>query len=223
MPTAEAEARPFVAGIILAAGASTRMGRAKQLLPLEGRPLLQHVLDAAVASCLDEIILVLGHQARTVRAGIRIPRGRRVRVAFNRDYALGQSTSLQRGLRAVSPQAEAIAILLADQPRISAQLIDTLATAFRRSPAPAVRPVYTDARGRPIPGHPVFLSRQIWPQLEELRGDEGARTLLAHNPQWLFQVPVEGPPPADIDSWEDYLRVSGEKGGYQVAIGPSPA
>ena len=250
--------RPFLSGIILAAGASTRMGRAKQLLPLENRPLLQHVVDAAAASCLDEIILVLGHRAEEIRAAIHRPT--RVRVEVNADYLEGQSTSLRTGLRAASPRAEAAAVLLGDQPRVTAQLIDRVAAAFANSAACVVRPVYSEtvdflansastssARavgdsfhskskhssahpelvegsasrlsipssgigGRGVPGHPVFLARRIWPDIEELRGDQGARALLDAHPEWLLEVAVAGEEaPHDVDTWEDYrYSVGGE-------------
>jgi molybdenum cofactor cytidylyltransferase len=197
-----ANRRPFLSGIILAAGTSTRMGHPKQLLPLEGRPLLQHVLDAAIASCLEEIILVLGHQAEEVRAAINC--GDRVRVVVNAEYAAGQSTSLRAGLRAASPHAEAAAVLLGDQPRITALLIDTVAAAFRHATASIVRPVYSVSGDRRVPGHPVFLARRVWPDVDELRGDHGARALLTAHPEWLLELPVAGDPPGDIDSWEDY-------------------
>jgi molybdenum cofactor cytidylyltransferase len=206
MPTAKGAARGFLSGIILAAGTSTRMGRLKQLLPLGDRPLLQHVLDAAVASCLDEVILVLGHRADEIREAIQLPAERTVRVIVNPDYAQGQSTSLRLGLRAADPLAQAAAILLGDQPHVTRALIDTVAGSFFATSAPIVRPVFTGASGRRVPGHPVFLARRIWTEVEQLRGDAGARTLLAAHPDWLAEVPVASDPPGDIDSWEDYER-----------------
>ena len=194
--------RPFLSGIILAAGTSTRMGRAKQLLPLENRPLLQHVVDATAASCLDEIILVLGHRAEEIRAAIHCPT--RVRVEVNADYAAGQSTSLRAGLRRASPRAEAAAVLLGDQPRVTAQLIDRVAAAFANSAACVVRPVYAGVGGHSVPGHPVFLARRTWPEIDKLRGDQGARALLITHPEWLREVSIEGEAPRDVDTWEDY-------------------
>jgi molybdenum cofactor cytidylyltransferase len=178
------------------------MGRPKQLLPLEGRPLLQHVVDAAVASCLDEIILILGYRAEEVRAAVNCPE--RVRVLVNAEHAEGQSTSLRAGLRAASRRAAAAAVLLGDQPRVTAQLIDAVAAAFLTAGAPVVRPVYSGPDGRRIPGHPVFLARRVWQDVEELRGDQGVRALLPAHPEWLLEVPVEGEPLRDIDTWEDY-------------------
>lgn len=205
MPAPKAAKAP-ISGIILAAGASTRMGRPKQLLPLVDRPLLQHVLDQAAASCLAEVILVLGHRAQEIQAAIQIPSGCRIRVVVNPDYAQGQSGSLRLGLRSASPRAEAAAILLGDQPQVTAELIDRMATAFRGAGSLLVRPVYPGPGGRRVPGHPVFLARRIWPEVEGLSGDQGARALLAAHPDWLWEIPLEGEPPGDIDTWEDYLR-----------------
>jgi len=199
----------FLSGIILAAGASSRMGRSKPLLPLRGRPLLQHVLDAAVASRLDEIVLVLGNQADEVRGALELPEASRARVVVNADWARGQSTSLRLGLRRARPSAAAAAILLGDQPGIGAALIDRVARAFLDAGLPAARPVYSGADGSRIPGHPVFLARRIWSEVDKLGGDEGARALLATRADWLLQVPVQGEAPADIDTWEDYRRAGG--------------
>ena len=208
MPTAEAEPRPFLSAIVLAAGASTRLGRPKQLLPLGDRPLLQHVVDAALASRLDEVVVVLGHGAQEVRAALRPAGSAPLRLVVNPDHARGQSGSLRLGLSSASPRAAAAAILLGDQPRVGADLIDRVAAAFLDGSHPAARPVYSGAAGCVIPGHPVFLARRIWPEVGNLGGDEGARVLLSTRPEWLLQVPVEGEAPVDVDSWEDYRRVA---------------
>jgi molybdenum cofactor cytidylyltransferase len=204
---AEEAGSSFLSGIILAAGASSRMGRPKQLLPLRGRPLLQHVLDEAVASRLDEIVLVLGNQADEVHEALALPEGSRVRVVVNADWARGQSTSLRLALLRARPSAAAI--LLGDQPGVGAALIDRVTRAFLDAGLPAARPVYSGADGSRVPGHPVILTRRIWSEVDKLGGDEGARALLAARADWLLQVPVEGEPPADIDTWEDYRRAGG--------------
>lgn len=197
--------RPFLSGVILAAGASTRMGRPKQLLPLGDRCLLQHVVDAATGSCLDEVILVLGHHADEIANGLDCASKRSVRIVVNNDYAEGQSTSLRLGLHAANVRAQATAILLGDQPHVTNQLIDRVAAAFVAADVPIVRPVYGAGDHR-VPGHPVFLARRIWPEVDRLRGDLGARVLIAAHPDWLLDVPIEGDPPADVDTWEDYQR-----------------
>ena len=184
------------------------MGQPKQLLPLRGRPLLQHVIDEAAASCLAEIILVLGYRAEEISRAIRMP-DTSAHVTINSDYARGQSTSLRLGLRSASPKAKAVAILLGDQPQVSASLIDRVATDFLRADVPIVRPLYVSPDGRAVPGHPVFLARRIWAEIEKLAGDQGVRGLIALHPDWLLEIPIQGPPPADIDTRADYVREAG--------------
>jgi molybdenum cofactor cytidylyltransferase len=182
------------------------MGRPKQLLPFGGRCLLQHVLDAVAASRLNEIILVLGCQAAAIRAAVRLPTGTPTRVVVNPDYAQGQSSSLRVGLQATNSRCVAAGILLGDQPQITATLIDRVAEAFLAAKTPIARPVYAGGGGL-VPGHPVFLAREVWPAVGRVAGDEGARVLMAAHPEWLTDVAVEGDPPADIDTAEDYERV----------------
>ncbi len=198
---------PFLSGVVLAAGASTRIGQAKQLLPLHGRPLLQHVIDQVGASCLDEVVVVLGCHAEDVRRAIRPPAGGSMRIVVNPGYATGQSASLRLALRSTDRRAEAAAVFLGDQPLVSPHLIDRLAQTFCAGDTPVVRPVYAGPEGGRAPGHPVFLARRIWDALEQdLRGDEGARHVLARHPEWVLEVFVDGEAPADIDTWDDYRR-----------------
>ncbi len=195
----------MLSGIILAAGSSTRMGRPKQLLDLDGRPLLQHVLDAAAAaSCLDEVIVVLGHAATDIEAALALPA--RARCVVNERYAEGQSTSLQAGLRAADERSDAVVVLLGDQPRVTPELIDRVAAAFADGGRPIVRLVYVSPAGARTPGHPVLLARRIWPEIDGLRGDSGGRALLAKHPEYLQEVEMDGEAPADIDTPEDYER-----------------
>jgi molybdenum cofactor cytidylyltransferase len=198
--------RRFLSGVVLAAGASMRIGQPKQLLPLQGRPLLQHVIDEIGASRLDEVIVVLGCHAEEVRRAIRPPEGGSMRVVVNPDHATGQSASLRLGLRSTDPRAEAAAVFLGDQPQVSRHLIDRVAQAFLAGSTPVVRPVYGAPGGGRVPGHPVFLARRIWDALKDLRGDEGARRVLSRHPEWVSEVLVEGEAPEDIDTWDDYRR-----------------
>jgi molybdenum cofactor cytidylyltransferase len=206
---ATTSARPFLSGIVLAAGASTRMGTPKQLLPLAGRPLLAHALAAAADSRLDEIVLVLGSAAAEILAAVALPA--RVRAITVPDPGAGQSASLRAGLRAAAAHADAAAVLLGDQPRVSAALIDEVARAFLAGGRPAARPVWTDGHGAPVPGHPVFLARALWPEAERLTGDAGARALFAARPERLLEVRLAGEPPADVDDWHDYRRAAGAR------------
>jgi molybdenum cofactor cytidylyltransferase len=204
--TARGDQRSFLTGIILAAGASTRMGRPKQLLPLAGRPLLQRSVDAAAAARLDELILVLGHRAAEIRDALDLPESPRCRVVVNERYREGQAGSLRLGLRSADPAAAAAAILLGDQPLVTAELIDRVVRAYREAGALAARPEYVGAGGERVPGHPVLLGRSTWAELERLGGDRGARDLLAAHPDWLHEVPLGDGPPPDVDTEEDWRR-----------------
>ena len=204
------EAATFVTGIVLAAGASRRMGRPKQLLPYGGRTLLAHVVEQATASRLDEIVVVLGHRADEVQrtAGIA---GDRVRMVANDRYEQGLGSSLTKGLEAADARAGAAAILLADQPGVSHRLIDRVLDAAAASDQPIVRPVFKSASGGRMLGHPVVLARVVWRWLDSSAGDAGARRLIESRPQWVTEVELEGDSYIDIDTPEDY---------YEAAVGP---
>jgi molybdenum cofactor cytidylyltransferase len=188
------------------------MGSPKQLLELEGRPLLGHVLDHALASRLVEVVVVLGAEAAAVEAGLDLRDDVRARIVRNPDHALGQASSLVAGLAALGPEIDAAAILLGDQPDVTEATIDRLLRAWQDTPARVMRPIYSQRHSRrtqadpPIPGHPVILAREVWPALAELRGDAGARALIDRHPDWLEAIELEGVAPPDIDTPEDYQR-----------------
>jgi molybdenum cofactor cytidylyltransferase len=190
----------LIAGVILAAGTSSRLGRPKQLLELAGKPVLQHVLDVAEASLLDEMVVVLGHNAAEVEGAVRL--SHRARVTHNPDYAEGQSTSFHAGLRATGPDADAAVVLLGDQPGLRTEVIDSVIEAYRGGAGPVVQASYSGQ-----PAHPTLFARSVWPQLEAVRGDRGARAVLEAHPEWRTLVDVGGEPPDDIDTEQDYARV----------------
>jgi molybdenum cofactor cytidylyltransferase len=190
-----------VAALVLAGGRSTRLGRPKQLLPLRGRPVLQHVIDTAAAAGLAPVLVVLGHAADEVAAALRLPPA--ARVVVNPDHAAGQSTSLRVGLRALEESdAPALVVLLGDQPGVSVEAIDAVVRCHSRGLGPVVQAAY-DGR----PGHPVLFARIAWPDLARVEGDRGARDLLAARPDRVHAARVPGPPPPDLDTWEDYERL----------------
>jgi molybdenum cofactor cytidylyltransferase len=182
------------------------MGRLKQLLLLGDRPLLQHVVDEAARAQLGDLVVVLGHRADEVQRAVQLPQ--RARFVVNGDYARGMGTSLASGLRAASAHAVAAAVLLGDQPGVSALVIDAVIGAFRSGEEPIVRPVYV-ADGQRVPGHPVIIARHIWTLARDLRGDEGFRSIIAAHPQWLREVELRGAPPSDLDTPDDYQRMVG--------------
>jgi molybdenum cofactor cytidylyltransferase len=193
-----------ISGIILAAGASKRLGRPKQLLDLEGRPLLQHVVDAAAGAGLEEIVVVLGHHAERIAAALILPPS--ARVVVNPDHSAGQSTSLRTGLDALDPGADAVAILLGDQPRLTASAINTVIDAFRAGPAAIARAVW-----RGVPGHPVVVARSEWDRFRGSEGDIGARDVIAAS-RVVAEIEMDEAPPVDVDTWEQYETVRADPG-----------
>jgi molybdenum cofactor cytidylyltransferase len=198
---ARAARRP-VAGIILAGGRSSRLGRPKQLLPLAGRPLLAHTLDNAVRSTLNELVVVLGHEAEAIRAQVDFAAAR-ARVVVNDRYREGQSTSLHAGLAALSPETVAALFLLGDQPLIGPEIIDAILDAYASTGGPIVMPAYDGQRG-----NPVLFDCSLWPELGQIGGDQGARGVLRAHAREIVEVPVSGVHHTDdIDTPEDYERL----------------
>lgn len=198
------------AAIILAAGTSSRMGEAgnKLLLPLQQRPVLAHVLQAVYSSQARPIILVLGHQAEGVRAQLRPELEQHaVEVVVNADYAQGQSTSMQAGLRALlSTHADAgltsVMFLLGDQPLMTSALIDRLITLRERTGQLIALPLYNGQRG-----NPVVFSLELAPHLLQISGDEGGRSLIRRYAQASVTLEVdEEEINLDVDTWAAYLQ-----------------
>jgi CTP:molybdopterin cytidylyltransferase MocA len=189
-----------VAAVILAAGEARRFGGAKLLAPLGGRPLVQHVIDAATTSSCDPVVLVVGAGADRLLAAVRP--GRSI-VIRNADYATGQASSLRAGLAAV-PDADAAIVLLGDMPGVRSALIEALVAKQRATGAAAVTSLW---HGRRTP--PTLLHRDLWPALRELRGDTGAREVLADRAD---VVGLEVGPALgaldDIDTPEDHARIA---------------
>ena len=191
----------MIAGIVLAAGQSSRLGRPKQLLPVHGEPLIRHTLRRVLASSLDQVILVIGHEADEIRTAVAdLP----VACVFNADAAAGQSTSVRAGLAALSPDVAAAVFILGDQPGVDPNVIDTLIASWRESGAPVVVPRYEDRMG-----NPVLFDRRLFPELAALEGDSGARPVVrAHHYSGELQVvPVAGKAPPDVDTEADYAAL----------------
>ena len=189
----------MISGIVLAAGTSSRFGRTKQLLEYRGKPLVQHAIDALGA--VDEIVVVLGHDAERVGGSLQLPPTGQ--IVLNPRYAEGQSTSLAAGLAACSPDSEATVILMADQPGIEPDHIARLVGVFRTTRAKIVRLRFRDGPG------PALLSREIWGRAKHLRGDTGARELMASHPDWVEEVEIDAEGPPDIDTPDDAGHVGG--------------
>jgi len=182
--------------VILAAGASVRMGEPKLLLPLWGKPVLQHVVDTAAAVEPGELVVVLGSRAADHCAATSLPSV--ARVVENSGFLAGQAGSLRAGIAAMR-NVEVAIVLLGDQPEMRASTVRRVAEVARGSAAPIVRARYSDG-----PGHPVGLRREIWPRVMQLHGDQGARALMSD--QNVVHVAFPGPAPPDIDTPAAYQR-----------------
>ncbi|CCF82612.1 nucleotidyltransferase family protein [Nitrolancea hollandica] len=189
-----------VAGVILAAGTSRRLGTPKQLLPLAGRPVLARVIDAAAGTSLDPLLVVLGHVAREIQEQVDFSTAS---VLINPTFADGQSESVKTAVRVLPADVDAVVFLLGDQPLVDPRVIERLISAYRHQPAAIVQPRYHEGRG-----NPVLIARPLFPELLKLTGDNGARPLLNRYSDRISLVDVpEFHRPEDLDTWEDYGRL----------------
>lgn len=196
-------AQKKIAGIVLAAGISSRMGKTKQLLPFKGSTLLGTVLENALASDLDSLVVVLGHEAENIQ--IRLSRQmahQKVRITLNTDYLSGQSSSIAAGVTALEKDADAAMFLLSDQPLIRTRTINRLIKAYSESNHKIVIPSCQGQRG-----NPVIFNRLLFRELEQLKNDTGARVLFKKHAADLLLFPVhDSAILTDIDTPDDYRR-----------------
>lgn len=199
--------------MVLAAGSASRFGSPKALALLEGRPLLEHVLDAVRTAGIEEIVVVLGHAAQQIEDGIDWLSEQRVRNPDPRQL----SSSLQVGLSAIleiEPPVREVVIVLGDQPRTRPEVIRALIAAGRASDRPVVIPHYSEGGG----ANPVLLRADAFGLVDEANGDRGLGPILAADPDLVLEVPVVGSNP-DIDrpsdlaelAWAERVRANREQ------------
>jgi len=210
--TATPPERARVAGLVLAAGASSRLhGGSKLLLPYAGGPLVAAPVRAALDAGLDPVVVVVGHRGAEVRAGLASleDAAGRVRVAAVTDPSLGQASSLSAGIGALEaePEVEAAAVLLGDEPGVRAEDIRRVVEVWRRGGTAVVR-----ARYRDRPGHPVVFGRSWFARLAGLTGDHGAGRLLETHRDDVIEARLPGTAPVDVDTREDYAAAARRAG-----------
>ena len=183
--------------LLLAAGASTRMGRPKQLLPVHGQPLLRHVVTSVLTAPVAPIVVVLGANAAAIAPCLA---GLAVQTVVNENWSEGMGSSLRKGMEALlaaAPNTHRVIIALADQPDLSAGHFARLIETQHATGRPIVASV-----GEGISGPPVLFMAKYFPALLALRGDAGARTLLRDHVADVATVPL--PSARDLDTPEDY-------------------
>lgn len=201
-----------VAGVLLAAGSSTRMGGAnKLLLELDGESVLRRAARRAAAAGLDPVVVVLGHEAE--RAQAELARGKlldvAVRTVVNPDYALGVNGSLKTGIAAVPADVRAAVVLLADMPFVTEEMIGELVARYRASDAPLVVSEYGG-----VSAPPILYDRSLFAELGAMAGEGcGKQVVRKHRAEAIV---VEWPAAAltDLDRPEDWERIrAGAAGG----------
>ena len=192
------------AGVILAAGESTRFGKPKQLLQLKDKYLIEWVLDAAIGSGLEKTLLVLGYKHQAILAALGEKAHQpNLEVVINPHYQDGQSTSLQAGLSKLRDTFPAIMFLLGDQPLLDSETIDILLDQFWSSDKDICVPVLKGKRG-----NPVIISYPFYDQLAEITGDIGARNIIKNHFDHIKEIEIKNPLCfMDVDTQSDYDRL----------------
>jgi len=187
-----------IAGVILAAGGSSRFGTTKQLLDWKGKPLVNHAAETALAGGLSPVLVVTGADHSKVTQSLEnLP----VECVFNPNWEQGQSSSVRTGIEALPPNMGAVIFLLVDQPFISPRLIQRLIKAHAIKRAPIIHPQVNDERA-----NPVLFDREVFQELSSLEGDTGGRVLFNTFPS--RGVPWENDLiQKDIDTPEDFERL----------------
>lgn len=188
----------MVTGLVLAAGGSSRLGTPKQLLPYGSATLLDHVLGVARSCEFDQLVCVIGGAAAEVRAGVDLGG---IEVVENPGFGEGCSSSIVAALGAVDQRSELLVLMLGDQPGVRRESVSALLAG--RANAPIAACAYTDGRG-----HPLAFSRRLFPELAALHGDKAVWKLLDRYGDEAVDVPVDGPIPPDVDTWDDYAQIA---------------
>ena len=193
----------MIPAIVLAAGRSSRMGRAKATLPAgDGQTFLTRIVRTFLDACVDDVIVVVGHDADAIAASFAAS-GLPARFVVNRDYDSGQLSSLLAGLDAVDrPGLSAALVTLVDVPLVSASTVRTVIESYRRSRAPIVRPTSGDRHG-----HPLLIDRSVFGALRAADPSAGAKPIVRAYASAIGDVAIDDEGAfVDIDTEEDYRR-----------------
>lgn len=189
-----------IAIIVLAAGASRRMGQPKQLLRYRGESLIGRILGISLATACRPVMLVLGANAATIQEEIA---ERGALIIINKDWEKGMGSSLSCGMTTLEklyPETEAVLFLLADQPLIDKGLLDKLVAAFEQSRNPIIATEYGTTLGVP-----ALFGKELFDELLELKADKGARTMIEKHRKRVLAIPFPNAA-IDIDTAEDWQK-----------------
>lgn len=185
--------------ILLAAGPSTRLGRPKQLLPFRGSTMLRHLAGEAIASNARQVHVVIGAEQRLVRDQVA---DLIVSIVEHQHWSGGINTSIQAGLAAVGPDADSVVIMLGDQPHVTSDHLNLLIDTQHSSGRGVIA-----TRIRQLPGTPTLFTRPYFPDLSNLRGDDGIAPVLLLRGGDSALVDLAGGD-VDIDTDDDWRRVN---------------
>jgi molybdenum cofactor cytidylyltransferase len=188
--------------VVLAAGASTRFGSAKQLVRVAGRPLLHTAVTRAAEVTGNALIVVLGSGAAQLAPLLKHSPGS---IVINHDWREGLASSIRTGIARLPAACSAVMLLLADQAAVTADDLRRLAGSWRKQPQHIAAALYAGTCGAP-----VIFPRSSFRALTELRGDAGARALLLRNPDRVVRVPMPSAA-IDVDTPEDLLALEAQK------------
>jgi molybdenum cofactor cytidylyltransferase len=168
----------MLAAVILSGGASSRMGSPKALLPYQGRPFLEHLLEVTAHRQIGARRVVLGAHAEPIAKAVNLKPDE---IVINEDWEKGQLSSIQAALRTLPPDTDGMLLCLIDHPLISSALVQDLIEQFYKTKKPIVLPVYEGRRG-----HPVIFSAALYDELLRAPLETGARAVV-----WAHQTEVE--------------------------------
>lgn len=188
-----------VGAVILAAGASSRMGRPKQLLPFRGESLLRRAVRAALGAGCGPVVVVTGAYAEPARGALA---GLDVREVWNPRWETGMASSIRAGIQALAgSDAGAAVLLLCDQPHVTAGVVARLVEGYRRTGRPVVASAYGGSAGVP-----ALFGRPLFDELGRLEGAAGAKQVIGRHAADAHFVPFSGGG-VDVDTPGDYARL----------------
>jgi molybdenum cofactor cytidylyltransferase len=203
-PAVAEPASATIAGLILAAGESSRMGADKALLMYHGKTFLENIVSALHEAGIQRIVVILGHNAELIQQSVDLSA---VEVVVNQNYRLGQTSSLQEGLRVLAGDEPAgVVVCLTDHPSVASDTVRILIQYFKSFGKPVIVP-QTDGKH----GHPVLVGRELFAELRALGPAQGADTVIHEYSDRTEFVEVSDPGILlDVDDPESYLRLTAQ-------------